>query len=52
MKYEFEVIECGINPPSLQPAMYNEEMVDGQCFYIVSSGPNNKGSEIALEVAK
>lgn len=51
MKYEFEVIECGINPPSLQPAMYNEEMVDGQCFYIVSSGPNNKGSEIALEVA-
>ena len=51
MKYEFEVIECGINPPSLQPSMYNEEMVSGQCFYIVSSGPNNKGSNIALEVS-
>jgi hypothetical protein len=32
--------------------MYNEEMVDGQCFYIVSSGKYNKGSNIALEVAK
>lgn len=51
LKYEFEVIECGINPPSLQPAMYREELIGGQCFYIVSSGPYGKGSKLALEVA-
>jgi hypothetical protein len=52
LRYEFDVIECGVNPPSLQPAMYREELLPGQCFYIVSSGPYGKGSKLALEVAE
>lgn len=51
LKYEFDVIECGIDPPSLQPAMYREPLIGGQCFYIVSSGKYGKGSKLALQVA-
>ena len=29
LRYEFDVIECGVNPPSLQPAMYSEELLAG-----------------------
>lgn len=32
--------------------MYREELLPGQCFYIVSSGPLGRGSKLALEVAQ
>jgi hypothetical protein len=38
MRYEFDVLECGINPPSLRPYIYDEPLVPGKCMYIVSSG--------------
>jgi len=52
MRYEFEVLECGINPPSLRPAIYDTPLESGHCFYIVSSGENGVGSTLALEVSK
>ena len=52
MRYEFEVLECGVNPPSLRPSIYDEPLEPGKCFYIVSSGEEGKGSKYALEVAE
>jgi hypothetical protein len=52
MKYEFDVLECGINPPSLRPGVYDMPIEGGQCFYIVSLGPEGKGSHTAIEVAE
>lgn len=50
MDYEFDVVECGINPPSLQQALPAEKLVPGKCFFIVSYGKWGKGSNIALNV--
>jgi hypothetical protein len=52
MVYEFEVAECGINPPSLQPDNYHEPLIPHECFYIVSAGKYGKGSDLAIEVSK
>ena len=52
MTYEFDVLECGINPPSLRPSIYNMPLEGGHCFYIVSSGAEGEGSKLALEVTK
>lgn len=52
MTYEFDVLECGVNPPSLQPAIYDTPLEGGHCFYIVSSGKKGTGSKFALEVTK
>lgn len=51
MKYEFDVLECGINPPSLRPSIYDSPLEGGHCFYIVSSGAEGTGSKLALEVS-
>ena len=51
MKYEFEVLECGVNPPSLRPSYYDYPLEAGHCFYIVSNDKNGLGSNVALEVA-
>jgi hypothetical protein len=50
MRYEFEVLECGINPPLL--SIYDEPLVANKCFYLVSPGEKEEGSKFALEVAK
>ena len=50
LNYEFDVVECGANPPSLQTPLPNEKLVPGKCFYIVSYGRWGKGSNIALNV--
>jgi hypothetical protein len=52
MRYEFDVLECGLNPPKLRPAIYDEPLVPGKCMYIVSSGKTGTGSKFALEVAE
>lgn len=44
------MIECGINPPSLQKGIVSQKLVDGQCFNIISSGRFGKGSKLALTV--
>lgn len=50
LDYEFDVVECGANPPSLQESLPAEALVPGKCFYIVSYGKWGKGSKIALNV--
>ena len=52
MRYEFDVLECGVNPPSPRPSIYDEPLVSGKCFYLVSSGADGEGSKLALEVAE
>ena len=48
--YEIEVLESSKQPLSLQPDRQLEEMVDGQCFYIVHQG-KDKSQSFALEVS-
>ena len=38
--YEIEVIESSKQPLALQPGFQLEDMVDGQCFYVVHQGRN------------
>ena len=51
MTYEIEVLECGINPPSLQNEHAVVPIRPGECFYIVSAGTYGKGSNLAIEVS-
>ena len=52
VQYEFEMMECSPNPYYLRPAMFEEPLLPNKCFYIVSSGPWGKGSDLAFEVDK
>lgn len=51
MTYEIDVLECGINPPSLQDEHAVKPMRSGECFYIVSAGTYGKGSNFAIGVS-
>lgn len=44
------MLECGPNPYFLRPPMFEEKLIAGQCFYIISAGPWGKGSDLAFEV--
>lgn len=46
------MVECGINPPSLQPSLKVEYMIPDKCFFIVSYGKFGLGSKIALNADK
>jgi hypothetical protein len=51
MIYQFDVLECGINPPKVKPSIYAETLVPGKCLYVISSGEMGEGSNLTLEVA-
>ena len=48
--YEIEVLESAKKPVAMKPARETEDMVDGQCFYMVHQG-KTKADSFALEVS-